>query len=60
MEKPKPGIVIMYASWALIWIYRVIHGVVYKQYIDSVSRFALTVLAAVSLTAATIIKHEVI
>ena len=47
MERPKPGTVILFGVCAVIWTIRVIAGVVYKEYLDSVFWFSLNAVCAV-------------
>ncbi len=47
MKSPKLGTVILYGLCAVVWTVRVILGVVYKEYNDSVIFFVLNILCAV-------------
>ena len=47
MEKPKLATVIIYGLCAVLWIFRVIVGIVSKEFDDSVWFFVLNILGAI-------------
>ena len=47
MKKPKLSTVILYGLCAVMWIIRVIVGIIYKEFDDSVWFFILNVVCAI-------------